>query len=471
MTTTLNDWQTWPAAQKRALLERIRDERARRIRGSWVPYPWQRPHHHPTTWRGTCGPACMDLPPLPPIPAHGMWLMMGGRGTGKTDGCAEYVLRHVEGPACDPRAPGGHRIAIVAPTQGDAIEACVTGMSGLQAHDPRVRLVGTRGGTFALFANGARARLFGAHTPDDVNRLRAGGNNCLVWLEEAAAQRRLGDVLDHSAFGLRVGPAPHWVVSTTPRVRPEVKAWLADPSVHVTRGRTADATHLDARVRAKLEAKFAGTRKGREEMDGELLDDIDGALWKHAMIDASRLSPAKVEPYRRIVVGVDPNAGGTDDVGIVVAGVTRALYPDSTGREVSHVHVLEDASGHFTGPESWARAVVAAYRRWNADCVVAEVNNGGDMVVSVMRNVDTNLPVRSVHASRGKVLRAEPVTMLYEQERVHHLGVFPVLEDQMTGWVDGVSTYSPDNMDALVWAITDLLDLATTGSTPDIAEI
>lgn len=471
MTVSLDDWQTWPADQKRAFLERIRDERARRLRESWTPYPWQRPHEHPTGWRGVCGPACMDLPPLPPLKAHEMWLQMGGRGTGKTDGSAEYVLRHAAGPACDPRAPGGHRIAIVAPTQGDAVESCVTGLSGLQAHDPRTRLVGTRGGTFAILPGGSRARLFGAHTPDDVNRLRAGGNNCLVWLEEAAAQRRLSDVLDHTAFGLRVGPNPHYVVSTTPRVRPEVKAWLSDPSVHVTRGRTEDATHLDERVRAKLKAKYEGTRKGREEMGGELLDDIEGAIWQHHLIDDMRLAPSKTEPYRRIVVAVDPNAGGEDEVGIVALGLTRDLHADKSGRPVPHVHVLEDASGSFSGPSAWAKTVVATYRRWGADTVVAEVNNGGDMVASVMRNEDRDLPVKSVHATRGKARRAEPVMMLYEQERVSHLGTFPKLEDQMTGWVEGESTYSPDRMDALVWGVTDLLGLASTGTSKYIAEI
>ena len=453
------EWVSWTPGQKRGLLERLLEERSRRLRAAWQPYPWQRPHDHPPGWPLAagqyCTAACLELPPLTPA-AHDVVLIMGGRGIGKTDGCAQYVLDHAAGPACDPRVKGGHRIAIVAPTIGDAVESCVSGPSGLAAYDPRVKAVGTRSGTIARFPNGARARLFGAHTPEDVNRLRSGGNTCLVWLEEAAAQRHLKEVLEHAAFGLRVGPSPHFVASTTPKPRPEVKAWLTDPAVHRTSGRTRDAVHLPALVRDALERKFAGTRLGRQELDGLVLDDIEGALWRGWMIEAERVAPGTEPVFARIVVAVDPNAGGPDECGIVVVGLARDRAPDSNGRLERHLYVLEDASDHFPHPGAWASRVVQAYRRWSADAVVAEVNNGGDMVPHTIATVDPAVRCRSVRATRGKARRAEPVVSLYEQHRVHHVGAFPQLEDQMTTWVDDTDAASPDRLDALVWGVTEL---------------
>jgi phage terminase large subunit-like protein len=449
-------WESWEPQQKQALLDTLQAAVAERRKRGWVPYPWQRPHVHPDEHTGPCTERCRTYPDAPPIDAHGMFLQMGGRGTGKTDGATHYVLRHVAGPPCDPRMPGGHRLAIVAPTLGDAIESCVTGPSGLRAYDPRVRHYSSTGGTYVRFHGGAVAKVFGAHTPNDVDRLRAGGNRCLVWLEEAAAQRQLRGVIEHSAFGLRVGPAPHYVASTTPKARPEIKAMMTSTRTVMTRGTTQQATHLDERVRSVLYELYAGTSTGRQELGGELLDDIEGALWRRASIDSERIEPGAQPQLSRVVVAVDPNAGGGDEAGIVVAGIGSLELPDRNGYVTQHAYVLSDESAHYSSSDGWARAAVQAYHRWGADAIVAETNNGGDMVGLTVRTIDPTVRYKSVTATRGKAVRAEPCVGLYEQLRVHHVGVFPKLEDQQTEWTEEAG-YSPDRMDALVWALTELL--------------
>lgn len=427
MTATLpQGWREWSPEAKALLLERLQAKRAEVRRNLWTPYPWQ-------------------VPPTK-LGAHEMWLMLGGRGTGKTDGCARYMDDHARGPACDPRIPGGHRMAIIAPTQGDAVESAVTGPSGLQAHNPDVRLRTTTGGTYAIWPNGVRAKLFGAHTPDDVERLRSGGNRCLVWLEELAAMRYLAVALEQSAYGLRIGPTPHWIGSTTPKPKAEIRALNKDPRVQVTRGRTDQATHLDPLVREALYRKYLGTRLGRQELQGELLEDVEGALWSWASIEEGRLQA--YPPLVRIVVAVDPAASNTetsDETGIVVAG------KDAAG----HGYVLEDLSGKYS-PEGWSGKVAAAYHRWGADAVVAEKNNGGDMVGSAIRAADSTVAFRLVWASRGKKTRAEPVSIMYELGRVHHVGAHETLEEQLTTWVPDESD-SPDRLDAMVWALSELL--------------
>lgn len=424
-----------------------------------VPYPWQRPHVHPDGFvlgpGRTCTEACNALPTTV-IGSHQTWAQIGGRGTGKTDGGAMHTLEHVNGPACDRRARGGHRPAIVAPTLGDAVESCVNGMSGLKAYDPRVTAVSSAGGTYVDFPNGVRGKLFGASSPADVDRLRAGGNRCLIWLEEAAAMRYLDDVLTQSRLGLRVGRTPHYVITTTPRVVPAVRKWETDPRVIITRGRTADAHHLDAEVRAALLELYGGTRLGAQELDALLLEDVEGALWHQNIIDRNVIDVLDV-PVERPVVGVDPNGGGPDDVGIVVVTISRHAYPDALGRMVKHVYVLEDASGSYGSPGAWARRVVQVYHRWDASSVIAETNYGGDMVPYTIATVDPAVRCETVTATRGKSIRADPVVALYERDSVHHVGHHALLEQQQTTWVEGApGSKSPDRVDALVWAITKL---------------
>jgi predicted phage terminase large subunit-like protein len=412
----------------------------------WTPYPWQVPPDE--------------------IPTMGWWLQLGGRGTGKTDGCARYMVEHVNGPACDPRLRGGHRMAIVAPTQGDAVEACVNGPSGLKAHDPRVVLRTTAGGTFAKWPSGAEAKLFGAHSPDDIERLRAGGNRCLVWMEEAAAQRRLKEAITHSEMGLRIGPNPHYIASTTPKPRTEIIELTQRADVIMTKGRTRDAIHLPQDMRDFLVAKYKGTRLEAQELDGDLLTDIEGALWSRDLLDRGRVGAAP--PMARVVVAMDPAATSgdeSDEMGIIVAGLGSQYLPDVNGTSRRHGYVLDDVSGRMP-PLDAARAAIRAYHRHQADAIVAEVNNGGDWIGTVIRQIDPKVNYRTVRASRGKQTRAEPVAALAEQNAAHIVTSLPELEEQLVTWVPGDD--SPDRLDAMVWALTDLM-LAPAGNLAAVA--
>jgi predicted phage terminase large subunit-like protein len=259
-------------------------------------------------------------------------------------------------------------------------------------------------------------------------------------------------------FGLRLGDDPRAVVTTTPRPTRLIRALLADAKVAVTRGRTAEnRANLAPAFLEQIVKRYEGTRLGRQELDAELLDDVPGALWQRSLIEASRTSTPP--ELARIVVAVDPAAGSGaqfDETGIIVAG------RDAAGRG----YVLGDVSGRFA-PAEWARAAIAAYRAHAADRIVAEVNNGGEMVEATLRMVDANVPFGALRAARGKVARAEPVAALYEQGRIRHVGAFPQLEDQMCGFTADfdrkAAGYSPDRVDALVWALTELLVEAHPG--------
>lgn len=472
MTATATDWRSWPPEAKAQLRDRLQARLVTQMRARWQPYPWQVP---PAL-------AADDL----------MWLLMGGRGTGKTDGAAHYVLDHVSGPPCDHRIPGGHRIAVVAPTIGDAVESCVTGPSGLQAYDPTVQLRSSKGGTYVRFSNGAVGKLFGAHTPDDVNRLRAGGNRCLVWAEELAAWRQLGappgekgadeGAWPHILMGLRIGPRPHLVASTTPKPRPLIR-WLANnDQVQVTHGRTRDATHLPQVQKDRLMRLYAGTRLGRQELDGELLGDVEGALWRWAWIDASRVAVPHeqqqaratelAKQLRTVVVALDPAATekeSSDETGIVVVGASdRRHCPVCGPVDEPHGFVLADYSGHYS-PGGWARAACNAYHLFGANRIVGEVNNGGDMVGHTVRGHDRTVRYDTVTATRGKMTRAEPVAMLWETEpqRAHLVGTLPLFEDQLTTWVPDEGD-SPDRLDAGVWGLTYTL-LRRSGGAASVA--
>jgi phage terminase large subunit-like protein len=421
---TLTDWRNWPYEQKQELVRRLQNEIYARKRGSWKPYPWQRPPSTPDT--------------------HGTWLLLGGRGTGKTEGGAHYLDEHMMGPPCDPRLKGGHRAQIIAPTLGDAAESCVDGVSGLRTLNPLVKMRTMLSGTKVIWPNGAEAKLFGAYTAEDVERLRAGGNRCVVWLEEAAAMRHLKAAMEHSDYGLRIGHRPHRIATTTPKPRAEIRELVANPRTIVTRGRTKDATHLDEKVRERLYERYLGTRLGRQELEGDLLEDTEGALWTWRGLETDRVADAPI--LQRAVVGVDPAASNTEDsdeTGIIVAGIHNG-----------HVYVVDDLSGRYD-PEEWGRIAVEAAERWDARYIVAEKNNGGDMVGTVLKTCGGGGRFKLVSASRGKQIRAEPVSVLYARHRVHHVGVWPALEDQMTTWTPE-DRDSPDRMDALVWAVTHL---------------
>jgi phage terminase large subunit-like protein len=353
------------------------------------------------------------------------------------------------GPPCLPGLPGGHRIAIIAPTFGDALEACVNGPSGLKAHNPSVRSVQTAGGTFVRWPGGAEAKLFGASSQEDVERLRAGGNRCFAYCEELAAWRFLDQCWDHLMFGLRLGPHPRVVAATTPKPKRLIKALLADPSCVVTRATTHDNPHLVQGVRARLEARYGGTRLGQQEIHGLLLEDTPGALWTWAMLEDRRPPPADLA---RCVIAVDPSGGAdpeNDEQGIVACG----LGADARG------YVLADRSCKLS-PDGWGRRAVQAYVDVSADAIVGEANFGGDMVEAVIRTAARAMGVtvvyKAVHASRGKAVRAQPVAALYEQGMISHGEVFAELEEELTSWTPE-SGRSPNRLDALVWGLSELL--------------
>lgn len=376
-------------------------------------------------------------------------MFQAGRGAGKTEACARYFAAYM-------RANAGHRGRIIAPTFGDAVEACVVGPSGLQAIDPEVKwLPSAPGGAKVVWPNGSEALLIGTPFPRDVDRLRAGGNRHIDWWEEAAANPQLRAAMDQAALGLRLGLRPHWIGSSTPRSTRDYREVVAMAGVVVTRGSTFDNPHNGEEWREAMRARFAHTRLGRQELLGEIIDDVEGALWTRAMFDAGRVAPEQVPDLVRVVVAVDPAASAkpsSADTGIVVAGL------GSDG----DAYVLDDRTCHLS-PEGWGQRAIRAYHRYDADLIVGEGNHGGEMVESVIRAQDEtgNVPVEIVYASRGKEIRAQPVAALYgappkRPPRVHHVGGFPELEDQCATWVPG-DEKSPDRLDALVWALTELM--------------
>jgi phage terminase large subunit-like protein len=372
----------------------------------------------------------------PPPGAWRTWLILAGRGWGKSRTGAEWV-RSV---ATSGRA---RRIALVARTAADVRDVLVEGESGLLAiHRADERPMWEPSRRRLTWPNGAIATTYSAEEPDQLR----GPQHDAAWCDELAAWR-YPDAWDQLQMGLRLGSDPRVVVTTTPRPTPLVRALALAATTHVTRGRTRDnARNLAPGVVDALAARYGSTRLGRQELDGEILDDAPGALWKLAQFDAARVDAAP--DLRRVVVAIDPAVTaheGSDETGIVVAGIGL------DGR----VYVLEDLSGTYPA-EQWARRAVEAFRRWRADRIVCEVNNGGDLVEGTLRAVDRSVPVKQVRATRGKALRAEPVAALYEQGRVSHVGSLSRLEDQCASWDPAGDHRSPDRLDALVWAITEL---------------
>jgi phage terminase large subunit-like protein len=405
---------------------------------------------------------------VPPPPGFAGWVTLAGRGAGKTDVCANYISQHVKGPPCLP-GPVPHWIGIIAPTLGDAATSCFSGPSGIRVHSPDARMVQRPGGLSILWPNGSEAKLFGTNNPEDVERLRSGGNRCLNWLEELAAWRYLDDCWDHMRFGLRTGPHPHWVASTTPKSRPLIKRLERGeiPNTVVTRASTYDNPHLPLEVREALEDAYGGTQLGRQELMGQLIGEDVNALWKMATIDAARVPAAGLPDLSRIVVGVDPS-GGAGEQGIVVAGRSKLLLPSSampvdpdidlpvSTRPQHQGYVLDDRTCHLS-PDGWGKRAIQAAVDWQAHEVVCEVNFGGDMCVSTLRSaaeaLGVSIPVRKVTASRGKVIRAQPVSAMTAQGRWHHAGTFEALEDQMVTWHPELN-WSPDRVDACLVAGT-----------------
>lgn len=398
----------------------------------------------PPAWEPEGRPA-LEPHQVPPEGPWDLWLLEAGRGAGKTEACSRFFARYM-------RDNPGHRGRIIAPTFGDAVESCVQGPSGLLAMDPEIRwLPAAPGGAKLEWPNGSEALVLGTPFPKDVDRLRAGGNRHIDWWEEAAANPQLRKARDQADLGLRMGEHPIAIASSTPRTTPDYKEFRSEEGVARTHATMLDNPHNPKEWVERMVRRYEGTRLGRQELRGELIEDVEGALWSRRVVEASRVEshPDLVA----VVVSVDPAASSksdADDTGVMVVG----LGADG------HAYVLADRTCHLP-PEGWGKRVCRAFDEFDADRVVPEVNNGGEMVESVIRTQDPDVPVKPVSASRGKATRAEPVAALFgappkREPRVHLVGGFPELEDQLCTWVPGESD-SPDRLDALVWAVTDLM--------------
>jgi phage terminase large subunit-like protein len=380
----------------------------------------------------------------PPGEAWRNWLILGGRGAGKTRAGAEWVRARALG-LWPETGPPSLRIAIVAPTFDEARLVMIEGKSGLLAihtDDERPRYEPSK--RQISWPNGAVAQVFSADQPEGLR----GPQFDAAWCDELGKWKFAEAAFDMLSLALRLGERPRMVITTTPRPLPLLKRLIADALTAVTRTATADnRAHLARTFWKDVVARYGGTRLGRQELDGELIEDDPDALFRRDQIEALRVREAP--ELERIVVAVDPPASdrpGANACGIVCAGLGR------DGR----AYLLDDASLKGARPAQWARRVSALYHARRADRVVAEVNQGGAMVEQVLREVDPDLAFRAVHATRGKQARAEPVAALYEQGRVAHAGCFPELEDEMCTAIRG-GARSPDRLDALVWAITDLM--------------
>jgi phage terminase large subunit-like protein len=350
------------------------------------------------------------------------------------------------------------RIALVAETAADARDVMVLGDSGILASHPKeFRPEWSPTNRCLTWPNGAKAWVYNATEPDQLR----GPQHHAAWVDELAKFRYMQETWDQLQFGLRLGLHPQALVTTTPRPLPLIKKLMGDADTVVTRGATIDnQANLAANTIKQLYERYGGTRLGRQELEGEILNDIPGALWNREKIDENRKQVVPLD-LERVLVAVDPavsNNEGSDEHGIIVVGLAR----DEDG--YARGYVLEDGSLRGS-PEEWAKRAVGLYRKWEADKIVAEKNQGGDMVESTIKTIDRTASVKLVHASRGKVVRAEPISALYEQNRVHHVGNFNQLEDQMCLFsidnLRSISNGSPDRVDALVWGLSELFDKIT----------
>ena len=401
---------------------------------------------------------------LPPTGDWRTWIILGGRGAGKTRAGAEWVRAQIEGSK--PKDEGRcRRIALVGETVDQVREVMIFGESGIMACSPpdrKPRWIATR--KMLDWPIGAVATLQSASVPEGVRGPLFDG----AWVDELAKWRNAQDTWDMLQFALRLGEDPRVCVTTTPRTNAVMKALLATPSTVKTHARTdANQAHLAASFLEEVRNRYAGTRLGRQELDGEFLSDVEGALWSTRMLEECR--GQLPEAFDRIVVGLDPSVTSgkaSDECGIVVVGAVTKGPPVDW-----RAYVLADRTVKRASPAEWAQAAVEAVAHFNADRLVAEVNQGGAMVEAMIRQVDPMIAYSGVHASRGKVARAEPVAGLYEQGRVRHVRGLSALEDQMCQMTLAgfQGRGSPDRVDALVWALTEaVIEPSKTWKSPRV---
>lgn len=417
--------------QRQHILERITEIEAEFIGTDWALFA--QPHQIPPTLTANGEPWLT-------------WLLIGGRGAGKTRAGAEWIRAQALGlPPLAHSAVGS--IALVGETEHDVREVMIEGLSGLLAvHCRHERPVWSPSRRRVEWNNGAVAYAFSAEDPESLRGPQFG----CAWSDELAKWRYAQATFDMLQFGLRLGSQPRQLVTTTPRPIAQIKKLMSDPTCVVTRASTrANALNLAPTFLQNVMGRYAGTRLGRQELDGEIIDDRPDALWSRALIEQCRVDDAP--PLTRIVVAVDPPVSSgkrADSCGIVAAGITGE----------GAIYVLADDTVSGATPTAWAMKAIALWRRLEADALVAEVNQGGEMVRAVIAEVDSQVPVIAVRASRGKWLRAEPVAALYEQGKVKHAGHFTALEDEMCDFGPSglTSGRSPDRLDAMVWAVAAL---------------
>jgi phage terminase large subunit-like protein len=420
---------SWAKQKKLEYLKKASSEKVWRIKYTW--WAWARDKQ------------------LTPSGDWSTWVIQAGRGFGKTRAGAEWTIEKAwENPGC--------HIALVGRTVADVRDVMVKGRSGiLSVSPPWFKPTYYPSKRQLVWPNGSTATTYSADSPDQLR----GPQHSFAWADERAAWQ-YDDAWDQLSFGLRITPAnggvPQCIVTTTPRNTKAIKELVSDPTTVVTKGSTLDnKDNLSKRFLHEIERRYGGTRLGKQEIDGEIIDDIDGALWKRKWIDDSRVKYGKHPDLKRIGVAVDPPASSDAtsespaECGIVVVG----LGVDN------HGYVLADFSLVGT-PDEWASKVLDAFALFEADVIIGEINNGGDMVEAVIRNAAKDrkmarVPFKAVRASRGKQVRAEPISILYQRRLVHHVGVFADLEDQLCNWVPGEK--SPDRLDALVWGCTQLM--------------
>ncbi len=427
----LRQLDSWSADDRALAL----DELDRFRKADWHPFycgNWScdgKPHDQ-WTWRHARGDQ------HPPRGSWNTWIELSGRGAGKTRSGAEWVHRHAQKPI---------RIALVAPTAPDCRDIMVEGESGLiPKQSPSNPCVYEPSKRKITWQSGAMATLF---TAERADRIR-GPQHHIAWMDEALFMANIDEVWDNLQFGLRLGQHPRTHITSTPRPRPWLRKLLLQKGVvRSTSSTYANIDNLAPTFREAVLARYEGTRLGQQEIHGEILEDIEGALWSTPMIDGNRVLRAP-DPLDAVVIAIDP-PGST-------AGAECGIV--AVGRAQAHGYILGDFSGRYT-PGEWAREAIRLYHLLDADAIVAETNFGGQMVTNTIRTAEggATLPVIPVNSQRGKALRAEPIVGLYERGHIHHVGVLNVLETQMTEWVPDSGEDSPDRLDALVHGLTHLM--------------
>lgn len=431
---TANEFRKLPKAEQTDLLKHLTLAEAEQMYYDWSF--WARPNQLQPEGLGKDG--------------KDIWLIQAGRGYGKNRAGSGWVIDKV-------RNCGYGHVSLVGAAADEVREYMIEGESGILTCSPpwfKPEYVPSK--KLLIWPNGAKAHIFYGTEPEKSR----GSQSDIIWGDELCKWKYPEDTYSNIMFGHRLGRMPLCLFTTTPKPIPLIRKLSKDPRCIITRGTTYEnMDNLAQTFITQVIREYEGTRLGRQELNGEILDDNPNALFKRVWIDRDRITPDKMPALQRVVIPIDPAVTGneeSDETGIVPAGVGQCPKIDNVmNADLPHYYVLDDATMRGS-PLEWGSRAVDRYRFWRADRIVAEVNNGGELVENNIRNIDRNVPYSPVWASRGKVIRAEPISTLYEQGRVHHVGFFPALEDELCEWIPGMK--SPNRLDAMVWGITALMD-------------